>query len=1137
MTRKRGRIALALLLPSCLLMAGRAGAADLSKLDTIYLPEKPAAMESSMAKFLQAQLTRICGRPWKTVAGVPPEGEGGLLLGRELAVATGMLTTEQADALKYDGYAIRVAGNRVALAGYDQVGVAYAGPALLRLMGYRFYPWRMGWLDRWIEVPPENVKTDLPAGTIIEKPYFAYRDLRTVYSPPMFGTTIRHLRVGDPKNAMNLELFGNRRKEGYTPYSIEGSDYVDWWHTAAFLVPRDLYYKDHPEYFAEHDGKRLPPSTYMRMQICMSNPDVIEISRKRLLEWMALQNDRRFFCVNAADTALCDCADCRKADMIPDYGTDRILAWVNAVAEPAAKQDPDKIIFTGAYVDFVKPPIHKELDPNVRVLYCPWFWTSRTTSSAAFDHPLNVTAMRELMGWITDFPGQIGVFDYPGSAAVGTARRVKMYARHGMRWAYFNGGVGMRLVWLVSRMLWDPFQDIEPLDAEFIGAYYGPAAEPIGELLRMEQDALDRYLPRTQSVLAPDRSTFGRVISGNAAVSKDYYRRARALLGQAERLAEKAEPAARLRILGFVEDATVPWLEASHPRIGSPDLRSDVETYRADFLRYVERSKQMVDLCEQLDFAWIGRQTRKHLLRSLMRLGMTPYGRLPGDPAEEDAVYRKALGQAKEMLAKSLEMPVRIDVADSRSSMLRFDGSDEVGAWSSDATQEKLIKPVEAVTMKTPDGEQFRGVRISAALAELPVVRRNSIKMHAGRFYAERRFEKPFRVPDGALYVDLHLWASRDVPVTIYLDGVCADRQLHAGEQIVRIDLQNYTADGFDLHTWDKIDKIAIDIWPQDNIYPYPPARDTEVTLFSLEASNTRPSPQRLPHKGKAIWLSQFRSNLPLGMNVPPDLLKRTGQAGGIERETHKGDPTRSFTEDCAVSPIYAIATAGAGHDEQAAAQALQRELEKVFGVRPAWVDPPWLKVTPETGNVILVGRKACRQADRVNEKELAYVGPGGFAINAWQGRIALAGTDAEGDAGAVLRYLEDQGAKLFSPGFVRTPDLRGELLRELYTLDPPWFSPRPDWDRWWLSGTEGIAPKEPPDAKLALSLAGEIKDLARAGKHTVPDELLERAAGNVLSRVVVSRLMRDPFTDATRLVREFMEAGSRAKQEREQSP
>jgi len=160
----------------------------------------------------------------------------------------------------------------------------------------------------------------------------------------------------------------------------------------------------------------------------------------------------------------------------------------------------------------------------------------------------------------------------------------------------------------------------------------------------------------------------------------------------------------------------------------------------------------------------------------------------------------------------------------------------------------------------------MHGVRIAAPLTRLPVVRLGGTSVHAGRIFAERRFE-PALDARGLSFIELHLHSSAAVPVTLYLnrrDRLRSDVVLNAGEQVVRIDLRNYWDTRFDPATWDgRIREIAIDVWPQDILYPYPPAQDTSLVLLGLRATNETPTAATQARQGRPGWLGQFAANVP----------------------------------------------------------------------------------------------------------------------------------------------------------------------------------------------------------------------------------------------------------------------------------
>ena len=1114
-------------LTASLALAGEA--IDMKSLKTIWIPKENAEAEQAAAKVLQEGFQSLYGFRPAVVADPPVEGTPGIVLGRQLALASGKVSEAELEAAKYDGYVIKGVDNRVILTGYDRVGTRYAPAALLRRLGMRMVPWQ-GSTSGVIETAPKNPPAMLEPFVETDRPFYDYRDLMCVNRPEVFRTLYRNYRLNDPSKAANPELFSNpysKRPANYTKYNIDKRDeWTGWCATAAYLMPRDLYYAEHPEYFAMYDGKRSEPTGYSRTAICESNPEGLKIALQRGLELVEMQKDRRYFHISQADTRMCACEDCLKANPLPDYTTDRLIAWVNAFAKPIRQRFPDKVVMTLAYMEAAKPPVKTRPEPNVSVMYCPWQWNSRATSHVSFDTPVNLTAAREFIGWTMWCPGQVSVYDYAYSDAVdGTADRIKYYARFGVRQIHFNGAKHERLLWLGSQLMWDPFQDIEPLNEQFVRLQYGPAAEPMGKLLEMEQEAIRRFVMHRRMAFEPQRHE-------EAPWWTEFCRKTRELTAAAEKIAASTDETTRIRILSGCCVAMQKVLAVTHPATGGPGLRATSEVYKQDLTHAGRLAQDVLAACQGDANRFLLSRYQEELAKPLVTMGLTV------STAPATASAEASAGRAEMKFDPQLDQGDRLGegaggagiAAAPQRVTIGFDKAGEAGKWLADGTQANLIAPAEAAEIIGADGKALHGVRIDAPLSKLPVVPRGNITLHAGRFYLERVLDEPLKA-DGCHSISLHVHATRDVPVTFYTDAFRADVNLHAGEQIIRMDLRNFQ--GFDASKPQVIKSLALDIWPQDHFYPYPAAKDVSVTVLSLTAANREPVPADLPYAGKAIWLSAFRATVP---NEPPysavavpkenmDKLRRTKQTGNIDRYLPRGkERSRTWCSHRTLSPITAILTGGDAASKPPT-EAVQRCLERAFGVRVP-IDPTGVNPSGDTGNAILVGRKACLDAGRVTEQELAYGGGGGFALNAAEGRIALAGADSEGTAAAVERFLDDHGIRMFGAGTEPTADMKADFLHELYTLDKAWFASPSEWGRGWLAGSAPAEALPPGNKAQALRLAAAIKDLARAGKHDVPADLLDEAGKTTLSRYLARRLLRNPFEDASRSVRLFEQAG-----------
>ena len=1073
----------------------------LAELDCIWIPSDPLDAERSMAAVLQEKLQTLIGvQP--TIRSTPVKDDAqGILLGRRVAVRSGMITEAELEAVRFDGFVIKASCNRIALAGYAPQGTIYATYALLRRMGLRLYPWRnFGVVE--ICAPPEDGR--LKPLAMASKPFFSRRALLGYLDTGRWGASLREYGLGEFRFVQDHEYF-------------KGKGWLGGDHTAPYLVPMAKYYDTHPEYFAMKNGQRIPKDTEnARVALCLSNPEVHRIAAERALEWMAIQHQRRFFHVTDGDTGQCRCAECTRLDPDPDSYTDRYLTWVNSVARETKEKYPNNVILALAYADATRPPVRVKPESNVVVMYCPWYWTSRTTSATSWANPLNVTAMKEFMAWAMLFPDQMGLYDYPGSWVYGQAERIKFLAKHDARVFYSCGGHGDLYQWVNARLLWDPFLNTEDLVDEFVGAYYGPAAEPLRCYFQLRQKTIEDNLVHTRH---PFRAPA-------------FLQRTRELMRQAERLSQEADMPTRARILDGVLEGFSLVLSNTYDPQSEMQASATPETRLSDLKQLVALSKQLQEIYEDLGNRHVARVHKDQFRKRMASLGIS----LPPPEETETAdgvsdpfsVARRLLDEPQEesQVAASPEK-----IAARASVTVGFDAADEAGRWLSDGSQADLITPPTTTAIACPGGQQA-GVGIRAGLTRLPIIDHHQLKIHAGRFYAERVFDPPLDV-SGCCFVDFHVHASCDLPITIYINKVHSDVDLAAGEQIVRVDMRNFDSKGrFTYADWDKtVRRIGFDIWPQDNYYPYPEVEDARIVFFSMTAGDRRPTPNDLPHRGKAIWLSQFRSNLKRGVTVPRELYDQYMQR---QHYRHVGldygsrwisEGFRTFTEHRTVTPVFSIAIsigASASAEQRKTAEQLQGFLTQMFGVRLP-IQPATAPISRHTGNAILLGEAACRAAERIREQELRHVGSEGFVINAHRGSIAIAGPNDDGTSEGVARYLEDHRVQFFADGRIAFPDLRDDFLHELYLLDWPCFRNRPVSGIWQMVEPSDPVSRPASDSQEATrAMAEAIKNVARAGGNTLPPALGSEISRSPLSRHVAARLLWNPFADATRLIREF---------------
>jgi hypothetical protein len=267
-------------------------------------------------------------------------------------------------------------------------------------------------------------------------------------------------------------------------------------HTYASLLPAKKYHAEHPEYFALQDGKRVK-LTHVFGSVCYTNPEVPKLMEQKIREVLKEHPTQRIFSISASDTsnAQCECDKCApliKSEGI--MGAEVMLA--NKIAENLAKDYPDirltVLAYGGACPKTIRP--HE----NVRIFFAP---IQAKFNKVDMLRPLNEIErlIKPLDSWL-NIGAKVYFWDYLDTSAIPFptfdvySDNIKYLARRGVA-GYFadctNGGVAFSPLkkWIYTKLLWNPELDLDPLIAEFVKAYYGPADTEMGEYLSMMRGA------------------------------------------------------------------------------------------------------------------------------------------------------------------------------------------------------------------------------------------------------------------------------------------------------------------------------------------------------------------------------------------------------------------------------------------------------------------------------------------------------------------------------------------------------------------------------------------------------------------------------------------------------------------------
>ena len=244
--------------------------------------------------------------------------------------------------LKDDGIVIKSGKNYLVLAGDRPRGTLYAVYTFLEdNLSCRF------WSDDSEFIP--NNKT------------ISINNLNTVYTPPFLSREVYF-----KPNNLHANFSVKMKSNGHfnkIPNELGGNiELLGWCHTFGTLISAQKYGKEHPEWFAERNGKR---DITGNSQLCLSNKGMINELTKNVLSRITENPNTKLISVAQLDNqGYCTCDACKK--LTEKYGhSGALLTVVNSVAKEVKKQYPDVLVETLAYQYTREAPKNIKPDDNI----------------------------------------------------------------------------------------------------------------------------------------------------------------------------------------------------------------------------------------------------------------------------------------------------------------------------------------------------------------------------------------------------------------------------------------------------------------------------------------------------------------------------------------------------------------------------------------------------------------------------------------------------------------------------------------------------------------------------------------------------------------------------------------------------
>ena len=305
-------------------------------------------------------------------------------------------------------------------------------------------------------------------------------------------------------------------------------------HNLKLFMPKTDFQK-HPEYFALCGGIRRPAG---ETQLCFSNMAGADHFAKNavvLIKKMQKKFQTDMISINIEDNhANCECKNCQQDIVLPDgkvlskkapnFLSTRYYIYLNRIAEKLKKEFPSLRIMTYAYFFTAEPPAVKIAD-NIDIAFCPAvkddkqnilhlknrIWKQRIDEFAKRSANM---VWREYYGCASTFPRPL---------AERAAEDMRYLAGIGVKKIYTEGppdlfmkedpakkqrnydgkaswDVSAMDFWVLTKLYWDPYQDVEKLRDKYISRTYQAAKKEMKEYYALIRNAwYSDELPSTLS--------------------------------------------------------------------------------------------------------------------------------------------------------------------------------------------------------------------------------------------------------------------------------------------------------------------------------------------------------------------------------------------------------------------------------------------------------------------------------------------------------------------------------------------------------------------------------------------------------------------------------------------------------------
>jgi Domain of unknown function (DUF4838)/Glycosyl hydrolase family 67 N-terminus len=492
---------------------------------TIYVPPNCGSAMQLAARELQKYVGQITGAKLKIVL-----DDAAAAGPRIVLINAGSADRQDVSALRdmrfpppeQDGFLLRTVGKDLVIAGSNERSVLFGAYDLLERVGCR-------WIGPGQDSVPRANRLEIPRLDAMCTPALRWRALELIVgsNPAVVDWMAKaRLNVAWPEAYVpmpDLKPSKPNMDASAVPAMVERGLTVFWGgHVLPQLFPPERY-TDHPEYFAQINGKRLDPNvdSHARGQLCTSNPLTMRILGENTVQFLRNHPwiDVLFLWGNDT-TQWCECEACRKLEPDPDTkspfgGLDRSATYcrmIKIVNEVVQKELPGRKVAFNHYYNLEGLPADSSSLPGNSVFSavdaygqcdrhsfsdknCPRgkrvepiarLWTPHYKDSVSWSYYFAWNFMKGLpISMAHKIPE-----DFRFIRSLGVNGVVDNVTLHPASTHWRMNELNFHVY---AKAAWDPDLNVEETLRDFFHSSYGPAAEPMTEFWQLVEDATTKF--------------------------------------------------------------------------------------------------------------------------------------------------------------------------------------------------------------------------------------------------------------------------------------------------------------------------------------------------------------------------------------------------------------------------------------------------------------------------------------------------------------------------------------------------------------------------------------------------------------------------------------------------------------------